>query len=191
MIICGRDTSRKSKHPTRDGLLHYTIKFLSAALPIVAGLFVSNLVYVLKYAGITGFFICFLFPTALQLRSIWVCSQEFGSPSSLVEMKRLGSLSPLKEREEEEEEEEEGEGDKAKSLRKKKRTRSRVSSCCCSSFKERLLRMFSNYHTPYSNRFLSHPIVVALIGGVGVVLFLLGVSSLGVHPEPIFCSDEP
>ena len=33
-------------------------------------------------------------------------------------------------------------------------------------------------------RFLSHPLVVCLIGGMGVC-------SLAVHPDPIFCRDEP
>ena len=186
MIIRGRDTSRKSKHPTRDSVLYYTIKLLSSALPIVAALFVSNLIYVLKYAGITGFFICFLFPTSLQLRSIWICSREFGPQQApMVEMKKIGgNLSTLKEVKKEEEEKGEDGKEEKKEISKKK------SSSCC-SFRERLLQMFSSYQTPFSNRFLSHPIVVALIGGLGILLLLLGVSSLGVHPEPIYCSDEP
>jgi hypothetical protein len=183
MIICGRDTSRKSKHPTRDGILQYTIKFLSAILPIVAALFVSNLVYVLKYAGITGFFICFLFPTALQLRSIWVCSKEFGVQPVTVEMKKIGEGSVLKG--EKEGDEDEKEADSGSTSSKKDWRYS------FSLLKKSLSRMFNNYQTPYSNRFLSHPVVVCVIGGVGVLLFLLGILSLGVHPEPIFCADEP
>ena len=194
MIICGRDTSRKSKHPTRDNVLYYIIKFLSATLPVVAALFISNLVYVLKYAGITGFFICFLFPTWLQLRSIWVCSEEFGDSKLVtVEMKKIGKVPLLKGEGNGEGggEGEEGEGtlEKEKGAAAKGSWHERFSTLVC--FKNRLSQMCATYETPYSNRYLSHPVTVAVIGGVGVVLFLLGLASLGVHPEPIFCRDQP
>ena len=180
MILGGRDTSRKSKHPTRDCILHYTIRFVCAVLPIVAALFISNLVYVLKYAGMTGFVICFLFPTALQLRSIWVCSREFESNPVTVEMKKIGKVPLLTEEGEGEEAGNSDDGTERKSL-----------MCFLRSLKKRVLLMFSHYRTPYSSRVLSHPITVSLIGGVGVALTLLGVSSLGVHPDQIFCQDEP
>ena len=159
----------------RDCIIQYTIKVLAATLPMVAALFVSNLVYVLKYAGITGFFICFLFPTALQLRSIWVCSREFESHPVTVEMKKIGEVPLLK-----------GDAEKSETNDSK-----RERKCSFSSFKKTLLQMFASYQTPYSNRFLSHPIMVSLIGMVGVLLFLLGVCSLAVRPERVFCRDEP
>ena len=175
MIICGRDTSRKSKHPTRDCILQFTIKFLSASLPIVAGLFVSNLIYILKYAGLTGFFICFLYPTALQLRSSWVCSKAFESHSVTVEMKKIGEVPALK-----------GDVEKPETSGSSEKR-----NWSFSSLRKSLSRLFASYQTPYSNRFLSHPIVVSVLGVVGVVLLLLGIASLAVHPEQIFCSDEP
>ena len=197
MIICGRDTSRKSKHPTRDCVLHYVIKFISASLPIVAALFVSNLVYVLKYAGITGFFICFLFPTALQLRSIWVCSKEFSDDSAgvgvTVEMKKIGKVPLLDEEEKKGEKEKEGEEEDGEEKEQKKgsaKKRRQNWSAMFGHLRRRLSLMFSSYETPYSSKYLSHPVAVVLIGSVGVILLLLGVSSLGVHPEPIFCQDQ-
>ena len=116
--------------------------------------------------------------------------------SVTVEMTKIGK-SPLLEGEGKGEEEEvgkggeeegEGEGEK-KGAKKKGSWRERFSGLMC--FKSRLTQMFASYETPYSNRYLSHPVAVAVIGGVGVVLFLLGVASLGVHPEPIFCQDQP
>ena len=102
MLVCGRDTSRKSKHPKRDSLIYFTIKLVSAVLPIVAALFISNLIYVLKYGGTSSFFICFIFPTALQLASTWVCCKTFAPQSETVEMKKLGESSLFKEGEQSE-----------------------------------------------------------------------------------------
>lgn len=168
-IFC-RDTSRKSKSPKLDFLLQLGIKFISASLPIAAALFVSNLVYVLKYAGLTGFFISFFFPTALQLSSIWKCSKVFplqgqGGRGQTPSLKRHvydlqnGSLVADKE-------------------------------CSTSSARSRISIMFSSYRTPFSNRVLSHPVSVVMIGGVGVILFLLAISSLTVHPSQLHCSDK-
>ena len=53
------------------------MKFIAAILPIGIALFVSNLVIVLNYAGIIGFFIAFFFPVVLQLSSQWVCQKTF------------------------------------------------------------------------------------------------------------------
>lgn len=74
-VIFGRDTSQVAgwKH----FLLQLLMKFIAAVIPIFVALFVSNLVYVLKYAGLTGFFIAFFFPIVFQLSSQWVCCKTF------------------------------------------------------------------------------------------------------------------
>ena len=155
-------------------MLQLVIKFIAASLPIAAALLVSNLVYILKYAGLTGFFISFFFPTALQLSSIWRCSKEFpphshsgtrtrdhptGSVKKHVYDLQNGPLVADKE-------------------------------CSGASVQSQISLMFSSYRTPFSNRLLSHPVSVVLIGGVGVLLFLLTVTSLAVHPRQLYCSDE-
>ena len=56
-------------------------------------------------------------------------------------------------------------------------------TCGFRSLRKRFSLMFVSYQTPYSSRFLSHPLMVCLIGGIGVALFLLGVCSLAVHPD--------
>jgi hypothetical protein len=168
VLFC-RDTSKKSKTPKLDFILHLFIKLVSAVIPIAAALLISNLVYVLKYAGLTGFFISFFFPTALQLSSTWKCSRVF---SGLAGGERNGTPSLMQQN--------------------CLQNGSEMAEGKCSIVTESWLsRMFTSYRTPYSNRFLSHPVVVCVIGGVGVLLFLLGILSLGVHPEPIFCADEP
>ena len=74
-VIFGRDTSQVAGWKHR--LLLLLMKFISALIPIFLALFVSNLVYVLKYAGLTGFFIAFFFPIVFQLSSQWVCCKTF------------------------------------------------------------------------------------------------------------------
>ena len=100
-------------------------------------------------------------------------------------MKKIGKVPLLKEEGGKEEEGEEGEEEKGA----KQSWHKRFSGLVC--LQNRLSRMCATYETPYSNRYLSHPVSVVIIGGAGVVLFLLGLSSLGVHPEPIFCQDQP
>lgn len=58
-------------------LVQRGMKFLAAILPICVAMFVSNLVTVLNYAGLIGFFIAFFFPILLHIRSQWVCVQTF------------------------------------------------------------------------------------------------------------------
>ena len=171
-LFC-RDTSKKSKTPKLDFALQLVIKLVSAIVPITAALFVSNLVYVLKYAGIMGLFISFFFPTALQLSSTWKCSSIFsssGAAGGKVNMPSLGY---------------------------KTRTYDmQSSSIVCDGAKvsgqlaAKLRRLFTSYHTPYSNRVFSHPLVVAAIGVVGVLLFLLAIGSLALHPTQIHCYSD-
>ena len=165
-----------------DFLLQLVIKFISAVIPIAAALLISNLVYVLKYAGLAGFFISFFFPTALQLSSIWKCSKIF-LPSDSAPL--WGS----------------GRGQKHLTNSRTKSSRHiydlQNGSLVADkhrdtgmSVRTRVSLMFAGYRTPFSNRFLSHPVTVVIIGGVGVILFLLTVSSLAVHPAQLHCSDE-
>jgi hypothetical protein len=174
-LFC-RDTSRKSKTPKLDFLLQLLIKFVSAVLPIAAALFVSNLVYVLKYAGLTGFFISFFFPTALQLSSIWKCSKIFpphpppsdGGHSQKIPLKGQKRIYDLQ----------------SGSLVADAKPVPTV------SVGSRLSQVFASYRTPYSHRILSHPVAVVAIGAVGVILFLLTLASLAVHPQQLHCSSE-
>ena len=51
-----------------------------------------------------------------------------------------------------------------------------------------LVKKSSLYMTPYSNRILSHPIVVVVIGTIMTLLTLLTVISLFVYPQKLTCT---
>ena len=74
-VIFGKDTSQDKGR--RLCLIQLSMKFVIALIPILIALFVSNLVYVLKYAGLAGFFVALFFPIILQLKSQWVCVNRF------------------------------------------------------------------------------------------------------------------
>ena len=83
-VVLGKDTTQhKGWYYT---LIHLGMKFLAASLPIDVSLFVANLVFVTKYAGLTGFFLCFYFPILLQLRSQWVCQKMFSHTLNNIKM---------------------------------------------------------------------------------------------------------
>ena len=60
------------------------LKLVCAVLPLVAALFIANLVSVLQYAGLLGFAICYLFPILFQLGSQYHCVVAFGDSSSSI-----------------------------------------------------------------------------------------------------------
>ena len=74
-VIFGRDTTQDTSW--KMYFIQLLMKSIAGSLPILVALFVSNLVYVLKYAGLFGFLMCFFFPVVLQLRSQWVCRRVF------------------------------------------------------------------------------------------------------------------
>lgn len=174
IILVGHDTSKPSSNNYRwlDFVMQLTLRIVVAIVPILAALGVANLVYVLKYAGLMGFNICFFFPTILQLRSIYVCKRKF-APShisisgshyneehqSLLSSTGNGALIATHKQ----------------SLVSMKELRG----------KEKLLQ----YMTPYSSRLFSHPVVVVVVGVIGVCLFMLTLASLGVHPIPMECEN--
>ena len=153
-VFMGQDTTKKPKYKF-DWLIRVILKFFIATLPIVAALFVSNLVYVLKYAGLFGFGMCFFFPTLLQLQSQRVCRKLFGSTPGTIKVKPEDST---------------------------------TSSDSNSSERVPLLSVQEGpddllYMTPFSSRILSHPVSVMILGGVGLLLFILAIVGLAVHPS--------
>lgn len=77
MAITGRDTSEPPKWKY-DWILRLSLRFIIAVLPIMLAFGAANLVFILKYTGPVGFGICFLFPSVLQLRSMYICNKMFG-----------------------------------------------------------------------------------------------------------------
>lgn len=174
IIIVGRDSSKPTSGRYRwlDFALRITLRLIVAIVPILASMGVANLIYVLKYAGLMGFFICFFFPTILQTRSIYVCKRVFvpsqislsGSHSNAEKQSLLSSLEP-------------NEAAEISSLKHSLLSAKKLKG------KERLF----TYMTPYSNRCCSHWLVILLVGVLGGCLFVLALASLGVHPDRRVC----
>ena len=172
MIVTGRDTSKKPKWKF-DWLLRFFLRLIAAILPLLASLGVANLIYVLKYAGLFGFGICFLFPTILQLRSIYVCMQKFAG----VHVSLSGSHSKSHERR-----------SPSPELKGAIGAIGQEKSPLLSIQELEGKDKRHLYLTPYSNVVLSHPIFVSVVGIVGVVLFILAAVSLFVQPHKIICA---
>ena len=164
-VVMGHDTS-KSPRKIRYRLLVLMLRFLVALIPILLAFGVSNLVTVFQYSGLFAFLAIFFFPTVLQLQSIRLCKRKFRDVHVHIQMVRniSSTVSDSKCGKD---------GDKGTGsstevvLHSLQFTQSRDES--------------SLYMTPYSSRILSHPIGVAVIGAIALLLFFLSVSSVIVQ----------
>ena len=156
-VFFGKDSSQAPKTWTTF-FIRMGMKFVSAILPILVALAVSNLVTVLKFAGLIGFFICFFIPTLLQLSSQWICVKTF--KAALEPRTTLQDNSFCSDNEQ-------------------PRAKSAENAPLITSPQVKPSEL---YMTPYSNIFSYWPAVV-IIGGVGVLLFALTVASLFFAPS--------
>ena len=155
-----QDTGKRSKRC--DQLLKVLIRLFAAVTPLSVAFGVSNLVTVLQYAGLSGFILSFIFPTALQLQSIRVCKKVFRGVRS------MQAMFPTDDSTEKDNMELNTGADVIHSPQEKKPQNES-----------------SLYMTPYSTRILSHPIAVIIIGAIGGLLFLLTIASLFFEPEKL------
>lgn len=164
MTMTGRDTSEKTRWKY-DWILRLVMRFIIAVLPIGVAFGAANLVFILQYAGLLGFAICFLFPVVLQLRSIYVCNKLFGQykvPKEGINISSSGERINT---------------ETAPLLLAKPEGR---------SVKFKLTRF--HYMTPYSNVVLSHPIFVVLVALFGFSFFVLSFVSLFISPDHLSCT---
>ncbi|KAL5502758.1 hypothetical protein EMCRGX_G009579 [Ephydatia muelleri] len=181
-VIMGRDTSQR-KH-SYDGLILVAMRAVVAILPIVCSLFISNLVYILKYGGLVGFLTAFFFPLALQLASQYKCVKVFGKELAPAAAARGTPLQPhvdtemevLKKDGEEEEGAELTEDSEDELGRGKAGKKGRSPPPVA---KAKLL-----YITPYSIPGLSHPVAVVMTGLLGGATFEIALVSLAYSVEP-------
>jgi len=87
ILFTGSDSTQLDKYKFGK-LILVAFRLVCAVLPVVASLFIANLVFIVKYAGLLGLFICYFFPIILQLRSQYVCYKTFGT-----KLKPTGSFS--------------------------------------------------------------------------------------------------
>ena len=169
-VIFGKDTSQDKGWKLI--IIQKSMKFVLAFLPIVIALFVSNLVYVLKYAGLAGFFVLMVFPITLQLSSQWVCYKTFSLPLPTKNQKDYGLSNSTDIQGKKVDEETPLFGGQKKL-----------------GFKQLIIDFFFSRRaqklsrTPYST-FLSHPLFVVAISCVSIVVFGLILVSLAIpHPN--------
>ena len=152
-VFCRQGTGKRSKRC--DQLLRVLIRLFAAVIPLSVAFGVSNLVTVLQYAGLSGFLLSFIFPTALQLQSIRVCKKVFRGVHSVQAMFPTDG-----------------------STEKEERNMTLTTSADSSTQDNKPWNESSLYMTPYSTRILSRPIAVIIIGAIGGSLFLLTIASL-------------
>lgn len=142
------------------------MKLLVATLPLTVAMFVANLVTVLNYAGLIGFFICFYFPVILQLASQWKCYNAFSAANGdcgtsinctkiFSDTTSVGEKSPF------------------------------LSQTSHESLRKRLLAFFlsrqSNlYKTPYSLPYLSSPLCALIVGIISSTFLIITIVSLAI-----------
>ena len=158
-VFFRQDTGKRSK--TCDRLLRPVIRLFAAVTPLSVAFGVSNLVTVLQYAGLSGFLLAFVFPTALQLQSVRVCKKVFRGVRSVQAFRFLATDSTEKE----------------------KNDNMKVSTGA--GIDKKPQNESSLYMTPYSTRILSHPIAVTIIGAIGILIVLLTIASLFFKPEKL------
>ena len=177
-------------------LIQLLLKFIIALLPLVVALFITNLVYIVKYAGLVGFFIGLFCPIILQLRSQWLCAQYFSfitNPKGRsIELKKVGEIPMKKEKvmngpggkgeivEDDDMDDVENEPliDDSESLATEPFTMKRLMSFLFTTKDSTL------YHTPYSTP-LSYPVSVVSLTALSIILTLLTIVSLFFHPTKI------
>ena len=87
VMFTGSDTTELNRHKNGK-LILVALRLVTATLPVVAALFIANLVYIVTYAGLLGLCICYLFPIMLQLRSQYVCYKSFEGAAAGVTLPR-------------------------------------------------------------------------------------------------------
>lgn len=153
-------------------MLKLFIRLFTAIVPILAAFGVSNLVEILKYTGLSGFILSFIFPTLLQLQSIRVCKKTFLGKCT-VQMASSVTIADSSDHE----------------YKGSDCTANAANAEVNHSLPDKKSQNKSSlYMTPYSSRILSHPIAVSIIGVTGILLFLLSIASLFVNPDTLSCN---
>ena len=155
-IFTGKDSTEAGKSWFTCIFL-LVIKFVSAMVPILVAVGVSNLVTVLKYLGLITFFHSFGIPIALQLSSQWICYKKFKQThQSSYDLQESSSFN----------------GNGSNNNHRQERSRLVQSSSVPSSVKPSDL-----YMTPYSTIFSHWPAVV-ILGVISFVMLTLTIISL-------------
>ena len=184
-VITGNDTSKKPKW-RYDWILRFSLRFTAALLPLLAAFGMANLIYVLKYAGLVGFGVCFLYPTVLQLRSTFVCIKRFSITNVQLSLTNSNNSASIKESEVDNSSELIN-GKNIKPESKGEDTAGKMSREKAPLLEEEPQNKHHLYMTPYSNKVLSHPIFVGIMGAIQVCLFIISFVGLFIQPHKLRC----
>ena len=93
ILIMREDTTQASRR--RYGRpIKIILRLVCALFPICAALFITNLVFIVSYAGLLGLTMCFFFPIALQLKSQYRCYIVFSKGNRQGEISFSSSSTP-------------------------------------------------------------------------------------------------
>lgn len=167
-VILGRDTT-KDKH-IKFYILQVVMKILAATLPLSVAIFVANLVTVINYAGLIGFFICFYFPISLQLASQWKCFNAFsanaGNDEATINCTKMFSSTTM--------------DNESASLLSEVTTQESV---WVRLFAFLTSKHSSLYKTPYSLPYLSSPLCALIVGAITSTFLIITIVSLALHSD--------
>ncbi len=188
-VITGNDTSKQPKWKY-DWILRFSLRFVAAFLPLIAAFGIANLIYVLKYAGLVGFGVCFLYPTVLQLRSTFICIKRFSITNVQLSLTNSNSSTTSKSKTElktGDSSELINDKDAKPESRGEEDTTRKMSQEKAPLLEEEPKNKRHLYMTPYSNRVLSHPVFVGIVAAVEVCLFILSLVGLFIQPQKLRC----
>ena len=186
-VIFGKESNVSRDTNWKMIALRTTIRIVCALLPIVVAMWISNLAYILQYAGLIGFFIAFFFPTILQLASQRVCCKTF---QEIEDSKKSEKSDKDSAYDSATCESENRNGDLTSIFEHHDRSSLVVSFTQSVQEGEHLPLLHAKratsqckwvYPTPYSTCF-SHPACVVVIGLVATSFFLASVVSVFVEP---------
>ncbi len=170
LIITGRDTSENPRWRC-DWLFRFTLRFVSAVLPLLAAMGIANLIYILKYAGLFGFAIALFFPAILQLTSIYSCNKTFRGHVSVAPTEKTPLII-------------QNEGPIDLSFKCHRMIRNVVYGLGLLEFR---IKNRMSYVTHYSRGFLSHPLFVIVVIFIGFLLFVMACTSIAISPQKLTC----
>lgn len=165
LIVTGRDTSEKASWGY-DSLFRFTLRFVSAVLPLLAAMGIANLIYILKYAGLFGFAIALFFPAVLQLASIYSCNKTF---NPVLPTERTPLII---------------QNERSIEFSFRSMIRNVISGLGLLEFRKENRK---SHVTHYSRGFLSHPLFVIVVIFIGFWLFVMACTSLGISPQKLTC----
>ena len=167
-VIFGKDTT---EHKTcKFFIFQFVLKLFTATLPFAVSMFVANLVTIVTFAGLFGFFLSFYYPIILQISSQWKCYNTFARSNgqNLPRVSFVNFMNCISDT-------------RHADMPNGKEAKPLLNQSAPETSSNKLLHFFTDsrlYYTPYSIPFLSSPTVVIAVGIVTFSFLILTIVSL-------------